>query len=396
MRICIDARPLQKASRYRGIGTYISNLTENISLIDKGNSFSYLSLKNGIPLEQHEGTQFCEWLERPVWRPKRPERLHWLWDKMFLDKTLTDSCTDIFHASDITSLPSQLSARKYKFVITVHDMIPFLFTNSYMKEQPFDYQFALKHGLELLKEADAIITVSESTKRDVAKYAKIPNERIHVIYEGVSEDLLLIDRFESKAIIKRKYGISEDYVLYLGGVDYRKNIKKLIISFNNLLVNSDANFKLVLAGDVFTRKDNKDVKAVCALIEKLNMADNIKMPGLIDEKDLNALYGAANIFVFPSLYEGFGLPILEAMACGTPVITSNISSIPEVCGDAALLVDPNDVDSIAMAMHKVLYSNDMKGQMIRKGLERAKKFSWKMTAEETLAVYKEVYNNEDK
>lgn len=395
MHINLDIRHLQKASRYRGIGTYLECLTKSLALIDSENKYTYLSLSHGEPLELKE--RFNDrWIECPLYRPRKPERLHWVWDRIFLHKVLNSNGADIFHASDLTSVPFLYARRKYKIVVTVHDMIPFKFWDFYSEDYPFDYKFALKKALKKLREVDIIIADSEATKKDILELIEIPQESVKVIYLGVRQDFGCMARLEAKDIVKTEHGINGNYVLYLGGADYRKNVRNIILSFGLLLKKYDVDLKLVLAGEVFERKHLKEIKEIDKFIIKLGLEKRIDKPGVVDDEHLNALYSAAELFVFPSLYEGFGLPVLEAMACGVPVVTSNVSSLPEVAGDAAYFVDPQNVKEIADGMYNVLTDTELRRNMRMKGVERAKMFTWEKTAEETLAVYKGVYNNEAK
>lgn len=394
MRIGIDIRPLQKTSRYRGIGSYLRNLVNVLTLNDYENEYVFYSLRNGTPLNLREYyPHLCEdkikkWIEHPLYRPKRPERLHWFWDRLFLHKALNKDNIDLFHSNEITSWPSHLSAKRYKYVVTVHDMIPFVFWNSYKNTYSFDYRFALKQGIKMLNKVDMIISPSETTKRDILRYVEMPPNHIKVIYEGVQHNLLPLDKPEARRIIEKEYGIKDNYILYIGGADFRKNIHNLLVGFGRFLERHHTMHSLVLAGEVFGRTYLSEVKAVFESIEKLRLEKHVKIIGFIPGQHINYLYSGADLFVLPSLYEGFGLPVLEAMACGTPVVTSHVSSLPEIAGNAALLIDPHDVDNIANAIYNVLADNGLRKDLIHKGLERAKQFTWEKTARETLAVYK--------
>ena len=181
-----------------------------------------------------------------------------------------------------------------------------------------------------------------------------------------------------------KYSITGSFILFVGNISPRKNILALLQAFNKLKKRG-IKHKLVIAG----KKDQR-YEQVLKTLNELNLGGEVIFTGYVPEEDLPKLYNAADLFVYPSLYEGFGLPILEAMACGTPVVASNVSSLPEVAGDAGLLVNPQDVDALTNAMYKVLTDDKLKESLIDKGLERAKFFSWEKTARETLEVYKEV------
>jgi glycosyltransferase involved in cell wall biosynthesis len=181
----------------------------------------------------------------------------------------------------------------------------------------------------------------------------------------------------------KRHGIETPYVLYVGSLEPRKNLLRLLEAYSRLRSWSDKWF-LVIVGARSFRKSSPVVKRV----EELGLEASVRFTGYVPEEDLPAIYNGADLFVFPSIYEGFGLPVLEAMACGAPVVTSNTSSLPEVAGDAAVLVDPYNVNAIAVAMHQVLINPALGAELIEKGLIRAAQFSWKRTALETISIYK--------
>jgi glycosyltransferase involved in cell wall biosynthesis len=267
-------------------------------------------------------------------------------------------------------------------------MIPFIFWDNYKDTHPFDYRIALIQGLKRLNRADMIISPSEATKKDILKYGKCSDNHIKVIYEGVRQDLLPLDKLESRKKIEQEYGIKGNYILYLGGADFRKNIYNLLLSFSKALKKYRLPHSLVLAGEVFERTSLNEVKTIFEFIRELYLEKHMKILGFIPKQHINYLYSGADLFIMPSLYEGFGLPVLEAMACGTPVITSHISSLPEIAGNAAFLIDPHDVDAITDAIDKVLTDTTLNNGLVQNGLQRAKLFTWEKTARETLAVYK--------
>ncbi len=399
MRIGFDIRPLQKTSRYRGIGSYLRNLVGELSSIDYENEYVFYSLKNcepfnlaGYGARLHDGSN--KWREHSLYRLKKPERLHWVWDTLFLPASLKSDAIDIFHANEITSIPSSGKGRKYKVIVTVHDMIPFIFPEASRSAYPFDYRSALRQGLQRLKNVDAIISPSEATKNDILKFTEFSPGHIKVIYEGVRRDFSPLDKRKSRKELEERYGLSGSYILYLGGVDFRKNIDTLLHSFSRCIKKHRMEHFLVLAGEAFERTHLREVRAVFETIHKLDLEKRVKVVGYVSEDCLNFLYSGAEVFVLPSLYEGFGLPVLESMACGTPVVTSNASSIPEVAGDAAFLLNPFDVEAIADAIYTVLADGGLRNSMIQKGLERAKRFTWKKMAKETVSVYESLVQKE--
>ena len=241
-----------------------------------------------------------------------------------------------------------------------------------------------------LKRAEFIITASKSTKRDIVKFYSIPEEKISVVYEGVNHKKFKPEN-SGLSNIYRKYKLSPmyRYVLHVSSETPRKNVDGLVKAFYKLKKKYKlANLKLLKAGNPQFQKDRK---RLLNLIKRLGLQEEIIFLDYVSEEDLPGLYNIAELFVFPSFYEGFGLPALEAMACGTPVITSNTSSLPEVVGDAGVMVDPKNVSDLAEAMHKVLRNEELRKIMVNKGLKRASLFSWRTSAEETLKICKTVY-----
>lgn len=216
---------------------------------------------------------------------------------------------------------------------------------------------------------------------DIIRYFKIPENKIKVIYLGVDEDYKPLSETEIRKV-RQKYHLNYPFILYVGSLISHKNIPTLIKAFYKLK-KYGLPHKLVITG-----KRGWKYKNIFEIISKLNLQKDVVFTGYVQREDLPALYNAADLFVYPSLYEGFGLPPLEAMACGTPVITSNTSSLPEVVGNAGIMVDPYDIDGLAKAMYEVLTNEGLRAELRKRGLERAKMFSWKKTAEETLNVYK--------
>lgn len=259
-------------------------------------------------------------------------------------------------------------------IVTCHDIIPIAY---YKTRSPI-----WKLNAKGLRKAEKIITVSEFSKKDISKYLKYPEEKIEIIPPAVDHKLYYQNRNKTALM---KYGIGEDdkVILYVGAEEPRKNVQFLINSFRKLK-NRIPQVKLLKVGmPNYLGVREKLLKQ----IESLNLQKDVIFTGYVSESELAEIYNAVDLFVFPSLYEGFGMPPLEAMACGTPVITSNTSSLPEVVGDAAIVVDPYDVNKFAEEMYEILVNEELKKEMIKKGLERSKIFSWENSAEKTLKVY---------
>ncbi|MGB9940899.1 glycosyltransferase family 4 protein [Methanosarcina sp.] len=264
-----------------------------------------------------------------------------------------------------------------KTIVTCHDIIPVAYYNT---RNPI-----WKLNAKGLRKAEKIITVSEFSKKDISKYIKYPEEQIEIIPPAVDHNLYYPNR-SKKCLSKYGIGDSEKVILYVGAEEPRKNVQFLVNSFSKLK-NRIPQVKLLKVGTPnYIGVREKLLKQ----IETLNLQKDVIFVGYLSERELAELYNAVDLFVFPSLYEGFGMPPLEAMACGTPVITSNTSSLPEVVGDAAIQADPYNVEKFVEEMYEVLTNEEFKEEMTRKGLKRSKIFSWDNSAKKTLKVYKEL------
>jgi len=269
-------------------------------------------------------------------------------------------------------------------IVTIHDLIPMVLP--LYRGSPLVRAYTQLAALSAHR-ADAIIADSENSKRDILRLLRVPAERVHVVY------LACDARFQPVAdtrAVQQKYNLPAQFVLYLGGYDQRKNLGVVIRAFAQLPEFYRAGYRLVLGG-VKLGTDSAFFPDPRRLAREANLPDEaIRYLGWVDEADAPALYSSARAFVFPSLYEGFGLPPLEAMACGTPVLVANASSLPEVVGDAGLLLDPHDARAWAEALRAILTDNARQAQMRERGRAQAQKFSWRRAASETLAVYKKI------
>ncbi|WP_083810054.1 glycosyltransferase family 4 protein [Methanothermococcus okinawensis] len=294
--------------------------------------------------------------------------------------TLKKHDFDIVH--DVYHFGPFLSLKKPKKILTVYDLTPLLYSETHKKSKVLMHKYLFPL---ILKNSNKIISISHHTKQDIIKYFKIPEDKIKVIHLAANENYKPLKEKEINEV-KQKYNLNYPFILYVGGLEPKKNIPTLLKALYKLK-KQGINHKLILTG-----VKRWKYKSIFETIEKLNLQKDVIFTGYVPDEDLPALYNAADLFVYPSLYEGFGLPPLEAMACGTPVITSNTSSLPEVVGDAGIMINPYNVDELAKAMNEVLTNEGLREELSKKGLERAKLFSWKKCAEEHLKVYEEVYN----
>lgn len=273
-------------------------------------------------------------------------------------------------------------AYKDPLILTVHDITPILFPKIFSKAGRLYMKFFLDFAKD---KADKIITVSNQTKLDLMNHFQIPEEKIQTIYNGV--DLAFFNDYSldnNNYDNKYKY---KDYILYAGNIRPHKNLETLIKALN-VLHSQNRKIPLIIIGQ--TKNSYEELNK---LIFEYKLQEYVKFTGWVENEELKYLYQNATVFAYPSLYEGFGLPPLEAMACGTPVVTTNVSSIPEVVGDAALQVSPLDFEEMAYALNGILESKSLQEDLSQKGLERVKLFQWDKTASEVYEVYEEVWNN---
>jgi glycosyltransferase involved in cell wall biosynthesis len=276
---------------------------------------------------------------------------------------------------------------RQKYVVTVHDLTPLVFPDHF----PAGIKGRLKWKLQkrALKNAEAIITDSDSSRRDIVKYADVDASKVSVVYLAAGEEFgrLKTDDLRLKTL-RKKFSLPENFILYVGDVTWNKNLPRLIDAVKKTKI------PLVMVGKAlldenFDRKNpwNQDLAKVWE--ETKDNKQFIRL-GFVSNEDLVSLYSSATVFVMPSIYEGFGLPVLEAMACGCPVVTTREGSLPEVAGEAAYYVDAKDADSIVKGIEKVSSDEKLRSELSKKGLEQAKKFSWRKTAEDTMGVYKKI------
>jgi glycosyltransferase involved in cell wall biosynthesis len=275
-----------------------------------------------------------------------------------------------------------------KVVVTIHDLSCFVYPQHHTEA---NYQFVTRNVHQAARRASVIIADSQSTKREVMRFLHVPEEKIKVVYLAASETFNEKRSPESIAQIKSKYRIDKPYIFALGSVEPRKNLPSALIAFKALLETKKIDYQFVIAGGKGWKNE-----AFYRLLKKLSIDANLVMTGYVPEEDLPALYQGAEVFVYPSLYEGFGLPVLEAMASGTPVITSNTSSLPEVAGDAALLVNPLEVVEIYETMEALATRPELSRDLRAKGKIQSNTFSWEKSARKTLEAYRGVLGQEKK
>ena len=271
-------------------------------------------------------------------------------------------------------------------VVTVHDVIQFVLPEYAWRKISRVY-FGIVSASA--RRAEAVITVSECSKSDIMKILGLPPERIHVIGNAVDASFYPVRDAWLLANVRERYGIAPRFVLYFGGFDMRKNVLRIIEAYSQLSESLRREYQLVIAGR-YQHLGHPLYPDPRETVRRLGLERYVIFTGQIREQDKAALYSAATVYMFPSLYEGFGMTVLEAMACGTPVLTSNLSALPEVVADAGALVDPYDSSAIAQALTELLESQSRREELSRRGLERARRFTWPQVAEQTVRVYKQI------
>lgn len=289
---------------------------------------------------------------------------------------------DVIHFPSVHSIPTNVRG---KTVVTVHDIIPCIpeFSSQWLDRS----QLTFYKSVQYIKKQEDIVLIadSESTKRDLVSDIGVNEDRIFVVPLSYDDTIHYHDEDSS---LLEKMNIDAPYILYLGALDHRKGIVNLLDAFE-ILKEKYKDIKLVLAGSL-----NADVTPVIDRLKNCKYKEDIILPGFVDDYQKRVLLSHAMVFVFPSEYEGFGLPVLEAMACGSPVITTNVSSLPEVGGDAALYVTPQCPEELASQMERFINSDSLRQEYIQKGYEQSRKFSWDKTAAMTEKVYQIAYEQQ--
>lgn len=371
--IAIDYTPAYEQGG--GIGRYVRELVSALSHLDDETPYRLFVAGSSIQnLPSSPGRNF-------QWRPTRltPRWLARIWHRarLPLPVELVTGRVKLYHATDFVLPPTLPQTRT---LLTVHDL-------SFVRV-PETASPALKSYLDTVvplsvQRADHVLADSEATKNDLVALYGTPADKITVLLSGVDERFHPVNDPRILADIRTRYHLgSEPYILSVGTVQPRKNFSRLIEALKHLH-DTGTKHQLVIAGGRGWLDD-----PIYTSVQSAGLDQHVHFIGFASEHDLPALYSGAACFAFPSLYEGFGLPILEAMACGTPVLTSNISSLPEVAGDAALLINPYDVAAIAEGLWRLLNDHDLRQQMITRGLQRVRQYTWEASARHLMQVYR--------
>jgi len=367
VRIGIDARKLHDF----GIGTYIRNLLRQLARFDRQTEFVVFCRPEDRETLGSLGENF-----RPV---EETARNYSIAEQVKIPLAIRREGVTLFHAPHYV-LPWLVQCRS---VVTIHDCIHLMFPQ-YLPNR-LALQYARTSISLAARRATRVLTVSESSKRDILRFVDTDSSRIHVIYNAYDERFGVEPREEDVVRVRERYQLHDEFVLYAGNVKPHKNLERLIIAFDLVRKRGLDHLKLVLIGDEISR-----YASLRRAVHQHQLHKYVRFLGYLPEETLAVMYRLAGVFAFPSLYEGFGLPPLEAMASGTPVVTSNVSSLPEVAGDAAILVDPHDPQAIADGISRLLTDEKLRRDLRMKGLARARQFSWEDSVRRVHAIYQEV------
>lgn len=357
-----------------GIGRYSVTLAEQLSMIDGSLTLDIIRPFSGPIVELDQSIRSHRILGRrlPAYMLAGPPQI-----AAIARHNRLNVIHDPFGVS-----PFFLPRRQAPFgrVLTLHDMIPYIYPTTHARLTNLLFRRYIPRSLRFV---DRIITDSESSRRDIVRFLRFPAERVHAIPIGVAPQFAPASEAERQSVRKR-YGLPNRYILTVGSLIPRKNLETLFSAYH-LLRERGATFRLVVVGPTAWKS-----AGIFQRLRALGIEEDVLLTGFVADEDLPAFYSCASVFVFPSLYEGFGLPPLEAMACGTPVVASNTSSLPEVVGDAGLLVDPLDVHALAAAIDSLMADQELTTGLIERGFARAGSFTWERTAREHLCVYRKV------
>ncbi|MDP2933141.1 MAG: glycosyltransferase family 1 protein [bacterium] len=383
MRIGIDCRTVLNpdAGEKAGIAHYTYHLVKNLLSQDKIDEFVLFfdHRARGIYKDFLHPNTVIRFFNYSRYKKYLP----FFYSHILSASTLSAEKLDVYHS------PANIVPLGYqgKFAVTVHDLAIYREPKVFPSRQGFSIKYLVPKSIH---RASEIIAVSESTRKDIMDFFQVPKEDISVIYEGVDHARFgkSYNLLEVKEYLKKTYKIKKDYILFVGTLEPRKNLIRLLEAFYHLITSNPdlaSKYQLVLVGHRGWLYDE-----IFEEVKSRGLESYVVFTGYLPSYDLPQLYAASTFFIYPSIYEGFGLPVLEAFAAGVPVITSNNSSLAEIAKGAALLIDPYDTEGMCAAMKKLLTDKDLARQLSGKGRERARDFSWEKCARETLEIYKRV------
>lgn len=377
MQISYESQGLCENSK-TGIGWYSYNLTKSIFTVYSSNKYEFLIFdflnRNNSRLRIED--LFCKNVHIPIKVCSSiPYSIYSKYLELFAlipYNSIINSKADIYHFFNYI-IPRNI---KGKVVNTVYDMVYKLHPETMEKG---NLQKLHKNLQRSCRDSDVILTISQNSKQEISDFMNVTPNKIEIAYPAVDRDIFKPEK--NTDLVQMKYKIPGEYLLYLGTLEPRKNITSLIKAFK-IISEKNKDIFLVIAG-----KKGWMYEEIFKLVDDLHLNGKVIFTGYVEDKDIPFLYSSAVAFIFPSLYEGFGMPPLEAMACGTPVIVSNTSSLPEVVGDAGIFVDPLNIENIAFEMDRLLNDNSLQQEYSKRGLQRSKIFSWEDSAKKVIDVY---------
>jgi len=371
MRIGIDVTPLPPNPV--GAGNYIIHLLRALASLKSEHEF--------IIFAQQGGREMIDIPEKPnvnwVILPDKSPGLRLLWEQIVLPGLVRNSGIELLHSLHYTR-PLFLSCAS---VVTFHDMTFILFPELHTRAKRIFFPMAMRLSA---RQADALLSVSESTRRDAMRLLHIPAEKIFTTPLGVNEEFHIISDTAILEACRRRYKLPEEFILFVGLLEPRKNLPLLLKAYAKLLKQMTIPMLVIVGRPGWGYKD------ILKQIEALKMKDKVHFTGYVLAQDMPIVYNLAQVFVYPSIYEGFGLPPMEAMACGTPVITTNVSAMRDHVGEAGILIPSQDEESLAQAIKKILNDPDLRKRLSIKGRRQVADFTWKRTAQETMKAYQYV------
>ena len=370
MRIAIDVR---KRNDY-GVGTYVRNLVRQLARLDHDTEYVLVCKPDDLKLTRQLGSNFTAIADQSGHYSVR--------EQVSIPAKLLRASPQLFHTPHYV-LPVLTPCRS---IVTIHDCIHLVFPQ-YL-EGRVARAYARGAFWTAVHRANRILTVSQASKRDILRFFPIAPEKVTVIYNAIADHFYDEPPKEKMAQVRERYQLHDRFVMYAGNVKPHKNLERLIDAFMLLRQNTGYDdLKLLITGSEILK-----YAPLRRAVHRHNLHKSVRFLGYQSEQTLAVLYRLADVFVFPSLYEGFGLPPLEAMASGTPVVVSNASSLPEVVGDAGVLVNPYDVTSIADGIQRVLDDSDLRDALKTRGIARARSFSWPESVKRIRDIYQETVN----
>lgn len=367
MRIAIDARKLHDF----GIGTYLRNVLKSLARLDTTTEYLLFLRPHDVGFIEQLGENF-----RPIIETAAPYSVA---EQVSLPFRLMKERVDLFHTPHYV-LPPLVPCRS---IVTIHDCIHLMFPQ-YLPNR-FAHMYARTFMSVAARRSHRILTVSEASKRDIQRFFPVPDDKITVISNAIDDRFSRPPPSEDVVRVQERFQLDEEFILYAGNIKPHKNLERLIEALHQLRRDGFDRLTLLIIGDEITK-----YATLRRAVHRYKLHKQVRFLGFVSDSTLAVLYRLASVFVFPSLYEGFGLPPLEAMASGTPVVTSKVSSLPEVVGDAAVLIDPYDACSIAEGIRRILTDRTLEETLRQRGPARAREFSWERSVRQMRDIYFEV------